>query len=220
MISGIEQAYRKHHQERRREGFAILETERGALFKKLIGTGKKILDLGCRDGVITKYFVEGNDVNGVDIDAGALENAKSALNIKTVHFDLNQADWPLERGIFDAVVATEIVEHLYFPEAFLKRISNLIKPGGFLVGSVPNAFSLKCRIKYVFADKRGTPLQDPMHINQFSWQEFKKLLKNDFVEIKLFPLGKKYGGLTKIFPGLFAHSIAFSATKTKYQSKE
>ncbi|OGN41700.1 MAG: hypothetical protein A2606_02675 [Candidatus Yanofskybacteria bacterium RIFOXYD1_FULL_42_10] len=215
MVSVAEQIYHRHHQERRRESFAIFETERGKLFKALIGTGKKILDLGCRDGIITKYFAEGNDVIGADIDAGALEKAKSALNIKTVHFDLNQTIWPLENNYFDVVVAAEIIEHLFFPNVVLGRISKFIKPGGMIIGSVPNAFSIKCRLKYALADKRGTPLQDPMHINQFSWREFKNLLKNNFSQVNLFPLGKKYYGLAGVFPGLLVHSIAFSARKDK-----
>ena len=32
----LEDVYKKHHGDRRREGFAILEEERGALFKKLM----------------------------------------------------------------------------------------------------------------------------------------------------------------------------------------
>ena len=143
----------------------------------------------------------------------ALDNAKNNLNIKTVHFDLNQAEWPLEPSSFDIVVAAEVVEHLYLPDAVLDRINKLLKPGGMLVGSVPNAFSLKCRVRYALANKRGTPLQDPMHINHFSWKEMRWILSKHFKNVELIPLGNSHYGLKKIAPSLFSYGIAFKCMK-------
>ena len=176
MTQSLEQNYQKHHSDRRRGGFAILEKERGVLFKKLVGTGKKVLDLGCRDGVITKYFVEGNDVTGADIDSSSLESINKNLGVKTLHLDIQSDSWPIQPESFDAVVAGELLEHLYFPAEVVARVNKILKPGGLFVGSVPNAYALKNRIKYLFAIKRGTPLEDPMHINQFSWQELEEIL--------------------------------------------
>ena len=116
MSNTLENVYREHHHGRRRGGFAILEKERGELFNKLVGKGKKVLDLGCRDGVLTKYFTEGNDVTGADIDSQALEEAGRNLGIKTIHFDIQDEQWPIEPNSFDVVVAGELLEHVYFPE--------------------------------------------------------------------------------------------------------
>lgn len=211
MTNSTESVYRTHHAGRRREGFSILEEERGNLFRRLIGTGKKVLDLGCRDGTLTRHFTEGNDVIGADVDTHALAEA-SKLGIRTVQFDFNASGWPLEPASYDVVVAAEVVEHLFFPELALERIKQLLKPGGMLVGSVPNAFSLKCRLRYLFANKRGTPLADPMHINQFGWHEFDHLLQAQFNEVSLYPLGR-WERLMRISPGLFAFGIGFSAIR-------
>lgn len=209
----LEQTYRKHHSEKHREGFAILEKERGLLFKRLVGTGKKVLDLGCRDGIITKYFIEGNEVIGADIDSVALRHVNQSLGIKTLHLDVQQEDWPIPELYFDVVVAGELLEHVYFPADLLRKIKKVLKPGGVMVGSVPNAFALKNRIKYLYAIKRGTPLEDPMHINQFSLKELRKILEENFSKVKLYPLGKKYFGLAEKFPALLAYSIAFLTKK-------
>lgn len=213
MPNTLEQVYQKHHSDRRRGGFAILEKERGVLFKRLVGIGKKVLDLGCRDGVITKYFVEGNDVTGADVDSTALETIHKNLNVKTLHLDIQSEHWPIQPESFDVVVAGELLEHLYFPSEVVARVSRILKPGGLFVGSVPNAFALKNRIKYLLAVKRGTPLEDPMHINQFSWEEFRGILSKNLTEVKLYPLGKKYHGLADKFPALLSHSIAFCARR-------
>src|SRR4030042_528600 len=211
MTEALEEAYRLHHSTRERAGFAILEKERGNLFSRLIGTGKKVLDLGCRDGTLTRYFTEGNDVTGADIDSEALENTRRDLGIHTIRFDLNAGRWPIEAASFDIVVAAEVLEHLYFPERVLERVVRLLRPGGMLAGSVPNAFSLKCRLRYITGSKRGTPLQDQMHINQFEWHEFERLLYGHFSRVRLYPLGNSRWGLRDAIPALFSFGIGFCA---------
>ena len=211
MNSSLEVVYRKHHSDRHRQDFAILEKERGTLFAKLIGSGRKVLDLGCRDGVITKYFVNDNEVTGVDVDSAMLEKAAKTWGIKTAHFDIQSDRWPVQASYFDVVVAGELLEHLYFPSQIVEKISRLLGPGGLFIGSVPNAFALKNRIKYLFAVKKGTPLEDPMHINHFSRRELEEMLYKNFKKITIFPLGKKYMGLTRIMPSLLGHSFAFCA---------
>jgi 2-polyprenyl-3-methyl-5-hydroxy-6-metoxy-1,4-benzoquinol methylase len=212
MSPSLERVYHKHHSERRRGGFAVLEKERGPLFAELIGRGKKVLDLGCRDGVITRYFIAGNEVTGADVDSAILNQARQALGIKTIHFDV-QDNWPLEPNSFDAIVAGELLEHVYFPENILEKVISTLKNGGVFVGSVPNAFAMRNRLKYLVASKISTPLEDPMHINHFSWSELEALLKKHFLDVKLYPLGRSYYGLADKLPSLLAYSIAFSAKK-------
>jgi len=99
MNETLNKIYQSHHASRRRGGFAVLEKERGELFTKFLGKNKRILDIGCRDGVITKYFLPGNIVIGVDIDSVILEEAKKNLNIDTFNLDLQQ-EWPFEQSRF------------------------------------------------------------------------------------------------------------------------
>lgn len=213
MSNTLENVYREHHHSKRRGRFAILEKERGELFQKLIGQEKKVLDLGCRDGVITKYFIKDNDVTGNDIDSEALAEAGHSLGIKTLHFDIQDGKWPVEPNSFDVVVAGELLEHVYFPEKVIQKVSEILKPGGYFIGSVPHAFALKNRVRYLFNIKKGTPLEDAMHVNHFAWNEFKSLLAGSFKEVTLYPLGRSYGGLKSKIPALFAYAIAFKARK-------
>lgn len=213
MRTSLEANYQSHHQSKRRGGFAILEKERGELFRNLIGSGKDVLDLGCRDGVLTRYFTEHNRVTGADIDSVALQVAQSSLGIQTLHFDIQSDTWPVNPASFDVVAAGELLEHVYFPEQVIAKIRDIIRPGGVFVGSVPHAFALKNRLKYALAVKRGTPLEDPMHINHFSWKEMEALLAKYFTYVRLIPLGNNHLGLKTAMPSLFAYGIAFQCTK-------
>ena len=213
--SGIEGVYRHHHRTRRGEGFVMLGEERGNFLKKHIGIGKNVLDIGCRDGALTAWYREGNDVWGVDVDRVALARAEEKLGIQTSHSDLNGPWEEIPRGYFDAVVAAELLEHLYYPEVVLEKIAAVLKPGGILVGSIPHAFSIQNRLRLALGTKRGTPLSDPTHINHFWWREFKTLLEKEFIVEEMRPiLSKKFSWIP--LPAVrmsFAHSLLFVAVK-------
>ena len=213
MKNSIQKIYQDHHLNNRPQNFSILEKERGDLLKKYIGKGKKIIDIGCRDGTLTKHFIDDNDILGVDIDIKALHEAEMNFGIKTIHMDLN-GDWnELGDKKFDVVVAGEVLEHLYYPEKILKSILRHMNSEGIFIGSVPNAFSLKNRIRYLFGSKKWTPLSDPTHINQFSYGELNDILKKQFNDVKIIGLGR-YRKLSKIFPSLFAFDL-FWISKNK-----
>lgn len=203
--------YKNHHKERRGDFFILQGGIRGDFLKSKIGTGKKVLDIGCRDGALTSLYYKGNDVTGVDIDLDALARAREKFGITTTSFDLN-GEWPLSQGSYDVVVAAEVMEHLYYPDRVLEKISNTLKSGGMLLGSIPNAFSLKNRIRLLFGRKRHTPLADPTHINHFSRKEFERLLADKFTDIKIYPLGK-FAFLDRFFPGFFSFMMLFEAHK-------
>ncbi|HEC30501.1 MAG TPA: class I SAM-dependent methyltransferase [Candidatus Yonathbacteria bacterium] len=211
-MNSTQEIYEKHHAEKKRENFSIMETERGEFFKDAVGQNKKVLDIGCRDGVLTRYFSEGNEVLGVDIDRELLLKAKENLEIETKVMDLN-GDWnEIEGNKFDVITAGEIVEHLYYPEVVLEKIYGHLKNSGLFVGSVPNAFSLKHRLRYLAGKKKNTPLEDPTHINHFSAKHLKELLSRRFVKVEIVGFGR-YKKLAEYFPSLFAFDLVFKCKK-------
>ena len=76
--SSLGERYEEHHRERRDEGDFVFVPERIPLFQAAIGRGKRVLDLGCRSGALTRHFLEGNEVVGLDVDRAALAKAADA----------------------------------------------------------------------------------------------------------------------------------------------
>ena len=178
-----------------------------------MGTGKKILDIGCRDAALTSYFAPGNQVLGLDIDAEALVLAEHHLGINTQQVDLN-GDWGQRPGSFDAVVAAEVLEHLYYPAVVLQKIFDILKSGGTLAGTVPHAFSLQSRLRLLIGRKRGTPLEDPTHINHFTYKEFRSLLEQKFTDVRFeYIISPRLRWLGRFYPRLVAYGFLFSARK-------
>jgi 2-polyprenyl-3-methyl-5-hydroxy-6-metoxy-1,4-benzoquinol methylase len=210
----LKDIYEKHHKNFREEGFSILGEERGELFSKIIGKGKKVLDVGCRDGSLTKHFLEGNVVTGIDIDTNALSRAKEKYGMKTIYADLG-GDWhEIDGDAYDCIIAGEVLEHLYYPEDVVRKVFKHLKDDGIFLGSVPNAFSLKNRLRYLKGEKKNTPLEDPTHINQFSVQELQNLFGKYFKNVEIIGLGR-YKKLARFFPNWFAFDIAFKLSEKK-----
>jgi 2-polyprenyl-3-methyl-5-hydroxy-6-metoxy-1,4-benzoquinol methylase len=213
MQQSTQNLYEDHNLSKRGRGFSLLKEERGSVLQQHIGTGKTVLDLGCRDGTLTSTFIEGNTVTGCDIDTKALE-AVSKLGVTTVHMDLNGSWEELSGNLYDRVVLAETLEHLYYPEVVLEKVKKVLKKDGVFIGSVPNAFNLKNRFRLLLGRKDLTPLQDPTHINHFSHTELKRLLEKHFSTVHMIPLGS-HAKLDKMWPGMFSFILMFVCSGAK-----
>lgn len=205
-LERIEEAYRRHHSESRSEDFVFAGPQRRALFAGWVGTGKRVLDLGCRYGALTRAYVEGNEVVGVDVDRAALAEA-AKLGIETVWADVDEP-LPFGDGRFDAVVAGELLEHVRFPDRLVAEVERVLVPGGVFAGSVPNVFRLKSRLRFLL----GRPPEfqdDPTHLRIYAERDLRRLLgRFDAVEVRYVA-----GRLVPLHPRLFANDVVFRARK-------
>ncbi len=111
----------------------------------LIGTGKRVLDVGAYDGQLTEQIERaGNVVVAMDASESALAAAQSRA-LETVLCDAT-LPWPLENASFDALFAGEILEHVIDTDFFLQECRRVLRPGGHLVITTPNLASLGRRI--------------------------------------------------------------------------
>lgn len=106
--------------------------------------GDKVLDLGCGDGFY--LFLLSNlgfnlELVGSDFDQLGLEAAKRNLKNEKISFtrgDLMKR-LPFASNEFDKIILSEVAEHLPDDLKGLKEVRRVLKPGGTLCISVPNA---------------------------------------------------------------------------------
>lgn len=196
--------YGAHHVAR--QEFVFGADERGDAIAALVGgPGRRVLDLGCRTGALTRYYAEGNDVVGVDVDRAALERAHERLEMETHWADVEE-ELPFADASFDVVVAGELLEHLADPAATAAHVHRVLVPGGRFVGSVPNGYRLKNRLRFLLG---RAPDQDPTHLQLFSPAKLRRLLA-DFEQVEIrFEVGR----FTPLHPRLLANVQLFSARK-------
>jgi SAM-dependent methyltransferase len=203
-LDRLDARYRTHHE--RRGEFVFGADERAGLLASLVGgPGLRVLDLGCRTGALTQHYAEGNEVVGVDVDSAALEQAEKRLGIDTVWADVEDG-LPFQDDSFDVVVAGELLEHLADPAAAVLNVRRVLKPGGRFVGSVPNAFRLKSRLRFLAGRH---PETDATHLQLFTPAALRALLAGfDDVELR-FAVGR----YLRLHEGLMARVQVFSARK-------
>ena len=205
-LEELSDRYGEHHRTRRGRDFVYGGPERAELFSRLVGRGRRVLDLGCRYGALTRAYVEGNEVVGVDVDHEALA-AAAKLGIETVWADADEP-LPFADSTFDVVVAGELLEHVRSPDRVVAEARRLLRPGGRIVGSVPNAFRLKNRLRF-FAGR--PPEDDPTHLHMFTPQAVRGLLTG-YDEIELTFISSR---LLRVHPRLFANDIVFTGRKPR-----
>ena len=113
--------------------------------KKLVGSGKTVLDVGCFDGTIAAEIAKaGNDVHGIDASETAVKAAREK-GVKALLGDIGK-DFPFADGMFDAVFAGEVVEHVFELRKMLSEVHRVLKPGGEFVVTTPNLAAFGRRI--------------------------------------------------------------------------
>ncbi|MEO0465819.1 MAG: class I SAM-dependent methyltransferase [Pseudomonadota bacterium] len=124
-----------------------------ARFKHLaLSAGDRVLDLGCGEGrhLHGLYFHGGLHLNGIDLDEASLQKAKDGFmtlpprepgDEGTVDLSVGDAtalDFPDDT--FDAIICSEVLEHLPDYDAALVEIRRILKPDGRLCITVPHAW--------------------------------------------------------------------------------
>jgi 2-polyprenyl-3-methyl-5-hydroxy-6-metoxy-1,4-benzoquinol methylase len=122
--------------------------------------GAKILDVGCYPPFLYNWLVEqGFDVYGV---ASAHEQV---FNKKIEVLNIEQDTFPWENNTFDVVIFTEVLEHLPHSPIFpLEEMHHVLKSGGQLIITTPNAAKLHHRLKLLTGKSTSFPIDQLMEV--------------------------------------------------------
>lgn len=101
---------------------------------------RTVLDIGCGDGTAAATaapLLTGHRIVGVDWSQDALTRARARLPY-AIRGELSGEGLPFQDASVDAVLFSEVVEHLVDPDAALDEIRRILRPGGHLMLSTPN----------------------------------------------------------------------------------
>lgn len=91
----------------------------------------RVLDVGCGDKPYSRWLTNAQHHVGIDVHPGP-----------GVDVVVNPGKpWPLESGSFDAVLCTQVLEHVVDLDDVVGQIHRVLKPGALLVVSVPFAYN-------------------------------------------------------------------------------
>lgn len=88
-----------------------------------LGAGSRVLDYGCADQPYRQLLPPGAEYVGADLPG----NPDAAVHL------LADGGLPLEAGQFDAVLSTQVLEHVADPARYLAEAARVLRPGGRLL---------------------------------------------------------------------------------------
>lgn len=140
----------------------------------------RVLDLGCGNGSMSAAIGErGHAVTGMDYSASGVAAARRSF--PALRFEQQDLSEPLpaEHAMaYDAVIATEVIEHLLLPRRLITNALFALRPSGLLIVSTPFHGYVK-NLVIALADgfdAHWHPLRDFGHIKFFSKKTLNGLL--------------------------------------------
>jgi 2-polyprenyl-3-methyl-5-hydroxy-6-metoxy-1,4-benzoquinol methylase len=145
------------------------------LRRRLKNFSGKILDVGCGNSPFRPLLNPAStQYQGIDVQAAA---SFGYQNPDTIYYDGKVI--PFADGSFDAVLCTEVLEHVADPAETIREIHRVLKPGGFGIITIP----WSARFHYQPRDyHRYTP-------------SMLEILFRSFVEREIFPRGTDFSSI-------------------------
>ena len=131
--------------------------------------GKRILDVGCGDGVLSYLLSRrGALVIGVDVSGEAINYARGKTkNINNIEFIQASAyHLPFKSGSINYVISSDVIEHLEEPQEMLAEIKRVFDETGKIILTTPLRFT-------------DVP-SDKMHVLEFFESDLRKLFSDFF----------------------------------------
>ncbi|KIC94482.1 class I SAM-dependent methyltransferase [Flavihumibacter solisilvae] len=145
--------------------------------KLLVRSTKKrtgaILDIGAGTGAFLNEMKQaGWRVTGLEPDAGARAVAAERYSLNLLE---PSTLFQLETGSFDAITMWHVLEHVHTLQDYIKRVKELLKPGGWFIIALPNYTSLDA----MHYGEAWAAYDVPRHLYHFSPESVKQLLQRN-----------------------------------------
>jgi 2-polyprenyl-3-methyl-5-hydroxy-6-metoxy-1,4-benzoquinol methylase len=144
-----------------------------------------VVEIGCGDGSFAQQLLESSNIElktytGFDLSITALTRAKDVTSLHQTKFgQVDVSKVTLPPNSVDTVFALGILEHLDQPETVLERMQIALRPGGRIVVTTSNTFSLM----YVMRRAREALNSWPYgYQRNYTHSEFRELVAPFYVQ--------------------------------------
>lgn len=138
-----------------------------------INTGAKLLDAGCGKQQYRKFC---SHLKYYSQDFGKYTtDEKDSMTASNIEYRYGNLDyigniWEVDApdSSFDAILCTEVLEHVPYPNKTIKEFARLLKPGGMLVLTVPSNSLRHMDPFYYFSGFSDRFLKNALYTNSFT----------------------------------------------------
>ena len=158
------------------------------------GLGRRIFEVGCGSGAVASILTaRGYEVSGVDPSIEGIAQANRNFLHLSLKLGSTELDLAKEYGTFPIVLSLEVVEHVFLPREYGRRLYDLLEPGGIAIISTPYHSYLKNLVMALTGkmDAHFTALWDYGHIKFWSRKTLSALLREvGFTEVEFHRVGR------------------------------
>ncbi len=146
------------------------------------GVGR-VLEVGCASGKFGSALkAQRNcEVWGIEMFPPAAEVAAQCLD-KVLVLNVETGELPLPASYFDCVIYNDVLEHLREPWRHLCSIQAHLKPGGYVIASIPNIRHYKV-VKDLFLKGewryQNDGILDRTHLRFFTKQSIREMFEDE-----------------------------------------
>lgn len=151
------------------------------IFRRYVPAGARVLDLGSGAGAWAQRLYDAS----YDVTACDLEVPSKAFPFPFCKLDLQQNfSERFAQADFDAVSLIEVIEHVENPRHVVRQVRPLLKQGGVMLLTTPNASGLYSRVRFFFTGQMSMFTDEAYvasgHITPLTaWQLEKIFAEND-----------------------------------------
>tara|TARA_B100000315_G_scaffold254230_1_gene294838 strand:- start:192 stop:842 length:651 start_codon:yes stop_codon:yes gene_type:complete len=160
----------------RKEGTTLAKSKKASHFIDILRKhqAKKVLDLGCNDGGFTaRLEKEGFEAVGMDLP-DVVKHAMDTYPDMPFVAGSGEKKLPFKDATFDAVVASEVIEHIQQDKQFVQECKRILKKGGLLILATPNpGYAIHAWLRMI--GYKWDEGQD-MHAREYTLDELRALL--------------------------------------------
>lgn len=161
---------------------AILVDEPNPLKRivELVPDGARVLDVGAGNGLLARLF----NLKKVKVDIDGVEPNGFAASLASQNYEYFYQgfleSFPRERGLYDFVVAADVIEHTVDPVAFVEQLKSFLAPNGAVVLSVPNIAFAGVRLALLDGrfDYVDSGILERTHLRFFTYDTLCKVLNH------------------------------------------
>ena len=115
-----------------------------------------VLDYGCGWGILSEMISEERAcrVDAIDPEANSIRIARDFIGERDGLSYSTTDICEISDEIYDVVVSSEVVEHTLNPGMYLKECNRVLKPGGFLIISLPNIMTPRYILSMVLSNQQ------------------------------------------------------------------
>ncbi len=165
-----------------------------------------VLEIGCGTGATGALAIDRGRCSryaGIELMENAAAEARKTLT--EVHVgDVEHMSLPWDEQTFDALILSEVLEHLIEPWSVLERLAPLMKPGALVMASSPNVTHWRViaellKGRFTLADQG---VFDRTHMRWFTPSTFSEMFRNAGFEVDHVGPVTSFSPRTKLISGL------------------